>query len=303
MTINELQQEILRIKRERGFYILAHVYQGQEILEIADATGDSYALAVKASQAGAERFIMCGVKFMAETVKLLNPDKRVYLANPEAGCPMADGLSYDRLKKAQERYPNAATVCYINTTAEVKTISDVCVTSSSAVDIIRKMPEKEILFVPDCNLGAYVQSQVPEKEFHLISGGCPIHAQITAEDVRTAKALHPNAVLAVHPECQPEVCELADYIGSTTGIMNYAKDVDNSEVIIGTEISIVEHLQFERPDKRFYPLSKKLMCHNMKLTTLADVYNCLAGDAEEITLAPEVITTANLCIEKMIELG
>jgi Quinolinate synthase len=237
-------------------------------------------------------------------VKILSPDKTVFIAHEDAGCPMADGLSYERLQAAIEKHPGHAVVCYINTTAEVKTLSDVCVTSSSAVKILRAMPQNEILFVPDCNLGAFVASQVPEKSVRLISGGCPIHAAVTAQDVKLAKAAHPNALLLVHPECVPDVTERADYVGSTSGIYDFAVNSDNSEFIIGTENSIAEHLQYACPDKRFYPLSKKLVCHNMKLTTLMDVYNCVRGDGgEEIIMEPELINASRKCIDEMIKLG
>ncbi|MDR0916656.1 MAG: quinolinate synthase NadA [Oscillospiraceae bacterium] len=304
MTVREIQDEIVRLKREKNICVLAHTYQGQEILEVADYNGDSYKLSVHAAEDTKPTAIMCGVRFMAETVKLLAPEKTVFLANPTAGCPMADGLSGERLKNAIAKYPNAKVVCYINTTAEVKTLSDVCVTSSSAVKIIRAMPEREILFVPDCNLGAYVADQLPEKEVHLISGGCPIHAAVTGAETAEMRAAHPNALLLVHPECVPDVVAQADYVGSTSGIYDYAVQSDRDEFIIGTEISIVEHLQYACPQKKFYALSRKLVCQNMKSTTLVDLYNCLLGvGGDEITLEPELITSARRCIDEMIRLG
>lgn len=303
MTTREVQDEILRIKKEKDICILAHVYQAKEILEIADYTGDSYALAVAAGKVQNKTAVMCGVRFMAETVKLLSPGKTVYLANADAGCPMADGLSTERLQKAIDKYPGHAVVCYINTTAEVKTMSDVCVTSSSAVKILRAMPEKDILFVPDCNLGAYVAAQVPEKTVRLINGGCPIHAAVTASDVKAARDRHPGALLLVHPECSPDVVSLSDYVGSSTGIFDYAVNSDNKEFIIGTESSIAEHLQYACPDKRFYPLTRTFMCHNMKLTTLMDVYHAVKSGGEEIIMEAEFITKARKCIDEMIRLG
>ncbi|MDR2616092.1 MAG: quinolinate synthase NadA [Oscillospiraceae bacterium] len=303
MTIAEVQERILKIKRERDICVLAHSYQAREILEVADYTGDSYKLSVAAAEDKKSAAIMCGVRFMAETVKLLSPEKTVYLANGDAGCPMADGLSAERLRAAKEKYPSAAVVCYINTTAEVKTLSDVCVTSSSAVKIIRAMPDSEILFVPDCNLGAYVARQVPEKTVRLINGGCPIHAAVSASDVAAARAAHPGALLLVHPECVPDVTEAADYVGSTSGIYDRAAESDEKEFIIGTELSIAEHLQYAYPDKKFYPLTKRLMCHNMKLTTLMDLYHCISGDGDEIVLEPRLIADARRCIDEMIRLG
>ena len=241
---------------------------------------------------------------MAETVKMLSPEKRVILANPDAGCPMAEQFDIETVEEVKKLYPDYAVVAYVNTTAELKTVSDVCVTSSSAVKICRAVPEKNILFIPDINLGTYVKSQVPEKNFKLLSGGCPVHAKIEKSDAESAKRAHPSALFLVHPECRPEVVALADYVGSTSGIMEFAEKSDKKEFIIGTENSIVQHLQFKCPDKKFYPLSKDLLCHNMKITTLADVLNCLTGTAgEEITMDAELISKAVKCINKMIEYG
>lgn len=281
MNIAQIQNKILELKKEKDVCILAHSYQAREIVEIADYSGDSYKLSVDASKAKNKNILMCGVRFMAETCKILSPDKRVYLAQPGAGCSMADQMDKQLISQIKEMYPDYTVVAYINTTADLKTICDVCVTSSSAVKIVKNMEQKNILFIPDCNLGDYVQKQVPEKNFKLLSGGCPIHACVNTDDVKKAKALHPNAELLVHPECVPEVVEMADYVGSTSGIMNYAINSDKKEFIIGTEISIAEHLQYTCPDKKFYILSQKLICPNMKSTTLMDVYNCLNGDGGE----------------------
>lgn len=304
MTIRDIQEEILRLKKEKDFCILAHAYQGQEILEIADYTGDSYGLSVQAAKDPHRNVIMCGVRFMAETCKVLSPEKTVYLANPAAGCPMAEQLDLEMLEMLKKKYPGYAVVAYINTTSELKTACDVCVTSSSAVQICRALEADKILFIPDPNLGQYVQKQVPEKEFAFYSGGCPRHIVMSKSDVSRAKAAHPDALLLVHPECRPEVTACADYIGSTTGIMAYARKSPAKEFIIGTENSIVEHLQFECPDKQFYPLSVNLTCMNMKITTLVDVYNVLCGiGGEEILLSHEVMEGAGRCINRMIELG
>ena len=304
MTINELQQEILRLKKEKDVCILAHSYQTREIVEIADFTGDSYQLSVMAEKAPQKTVIMCGVRFMAETVKMLSPDKTVYLANGEAGCPMAEQMDREMIAAVKEQYPDYTVVAYINTTAALKTICDVCVTSSSAVKIVKKLENKIILFIPDCNLGDYVAKQVPEKNIKLLQGGCPIHARVSAKEAVKAKELHPNAKLLVHPECTPDVLAHADFIGSTSAIMNYAKDSEDKEFIIGTEISIAQHLSYECPDKKFYLLSKNLICPNMKSTTLVDVYNTLRGNAgDEIIMDKETIEQARKCIDKMIELG
>lgn len=304
MTLRELQQEILRLKKEKDICILAHSYVAHEILEIADFTGDSYALSVKAKDAPQKTVIMVGVRFMAETVKILSPEKKVILANAGAGCAMADQMDKQVIEIVKQQYPDYKVVAYINTTAELKTICDVCVTSSSAVKIVKQMPEKNILFIPDCNLGDYVAKQLPEKNIKLLQGGCPVHASVNAEEVVEAKKLHPNALVLVHPECTPDVVKLADYVGSTSGIMDFARKSDAKEFIIGTEISIAEHLQYECPDKMFYYMSPKLICKNMKLSTLGDVYNAILGRAgEEIVLDDETITAARRCIDEMIRLG
>lgn len=302
--IKDIQEEIIRLKKEKDICILAHSYQAHEILEVADFTGDSFQLSVLASKAPQKTILMCGVRFMAETVKILSPEKTVYLVNPEAGCPMAEQMDREIISEVKKSYPDHTVVAYINTTAALKTICDVCVTSSSAVKIVSKIENDKILFIPDCNLGDYVSKQLPNKEFKLLNGGCPTHACVDKHDVEKAKALHPNALLLVHPECQPEVCAMADYIGSTSGIMEYAKKSDAKEFIIGTELSIAEHLQYECPDKRFYYLSQKLMCRNMRLTTLIDVLNCVQGiSGEEMIMDEETIRDARKCIDKMIELG
>ena len=241
---------------------------------------------------------------MAETVKILSPEKNVYLSNPTAGCPMAEQMDKEMIRAVKMQYPDHTVVAYINTTAELKTICDVCVTSSSAVKIVSQLSNDKILFIPDCNLGAYVQQQLPDKKLKLLQGGCPIHASVSAKDVRIAKEAHPDALLLVHPECRPAVCEQADYIGSTSGIVNYAMESDAKEFIIGTEISIAETLQNACPEKRFYPLAKKLICENMKSTTLMDIYHILKdGEGAEIQLDAKTITKARCCIDRMIALG
>ena len=304
MALKDIQDEIIRLKEENDICILAHCYQSPDILEVADFVGDSFALSVSASKVTNKTVIMCGVRFMAETVKILSPEKKVILANSDAGCPMAEMMDKDLIKQVKEQYPDYTVVAYVNTTSELKTVCDVCVTSSSALKICKKIDNDKILFIPDKNLGAYIAKQLPEKEFKLLSGGCPTHARMSAENVKKAKAMHPDALFLVHPECVPEVVELADYVGSTTGIMDFAKNSDAKEFIIGTENSIVSHLQLECPDKMFYPLSKDLVCHNMKLTTIVDVLNCVKGiSGEEIILEKDVMDGARRCIDKMIELG
>ncbi len=300
----ELQDAIIALKKEKDVCILAHAYQTQDILEVADFIGDSFGLSQQAQTVPQKNLLMCGVRFMAETAKILSPDKTVILAHPDAGCPMAEQLTVDELKEIKAQYPGVAVVAYINTTSELKTECDVCVTSASALNIVKNLPNEEILFIPDCNLGSWIEKQVPEKKFHFIKGGCPVHMRITPADIEKARAAHPEAPILVHPECKKEVTELADYAGSTTGIMKYATNSDCKEFIIGTDTSIVQHLQFEHPDKKFYALSKDCICHDMKLTTLVDVYQCIAGEAgEEITLSDETREKAKKCIDTMLEMS
>ena len=304
MTTRELQDRIIELKKEKDVCILAHAYQSHDIWEVADYIGDSYGLSVQAAKAPQKTILMCGVRFMAETCKILSPEKRVLLANSLAGCPMAMQINREQALEMKKAHPGLPLVAYINTTASLKTVCDVVVTSSSAVRIIKSMPENEMLFVPDCNLGGWIQEQVPEKKLHLMKGGCPTHMRMTARDVKMMKAMHPHALVLVHPECLKEVVDLADYVGSTTGIMKYAKESDAKEFIIGTEASIVQHLQFDCPDKSFYLLSKECVCHNMKMTTLVDVLHAVEGTGgDEITLPDDTIRDARKCIDRMIELG
>lgn len=303
-TTRTLQDQILQLKKEKNICILAHAYQSQDIWEVADYVGDSYGLSLEAAKSGASTVLMCGVRFMAETVKILSPEKRVLLSHPQAGCPMATQMDVDLIRQLKEQHPDYAVAAYINTTAELKTVCDVCVTSSSAVKVIKNMENKNIIFIPDCNLGAWVADQLPEKNLKLFHGGCPTHARVSLQDVKKARALHPDALLLVHPECLPEVSAKADYVGSTTGIMDYAKQSEQNEFIIGTENSIVQHLQFLCPEKKFYPLSKDCVCHNMKLTTLADVYHCVSGTAgEEIILDDDVLQKSRKSLDMMLTLG
>ncbi len=302
--IKDIQKEIMRLKKEKDICILAHSYQAHEILEVADFTGDSYALSVKASNVKNKTILMCGVKFMAETVKILSPEKKVILSSKDAGCAMADMMDKEYIEKIKPQYKDYTIVAYVNTTAALKTICDVCVTSSSAVQIVKRIENKNILFIPDSNLGAYVKEQVPEKNIALLKGCCPVHDSVTIDDVNAARKAHPDAVLLIHPECRHEVTKSADVVGSTADIMNYAINSDKKEFIIGTELSILEHLQYECPDKKFYPLSKGLICKDMKLTTLFDVYNCLKGEGGyEINLDEETIKNARKCIDEMIRLN
>lgn len=307
MTIRNIQDEILRLKKATNTAVLVHSYQNRDIVEIADFVGDSYKLSVDAKNVNADNILFCGVHFMAETAKILAPQKRVFLANQLAGCPMAEQMDAELIRQIKNSEPDRAVVAYVNTTAKLKAVCDVCVTSSSAVKIVKAMENDKILFIPDCNLGGFVQKNIPEKDIKLLQGGCPVHSSVTVDDLKYAKKLHPEALVLVHPECIPDVTAMADYAGSTSGIMDFAKNSDCREFIIGTEISIVEHLMFECTDKKFYPLSQKIVCRDMKLTSIMDVYNSLNGiengEAFEIIMSDEEINASKKCIDEMIRLG
>ena len=305
--IKELQEKIREIKKEKDVCILAHAYQNREIAEIADFTGDSFQLGKYVQSVENKNILLCGVKFMAETVKILSPEKNVYISNVSATCPMAEQITPDLITQMRNVEPERTVVAYINTTSAVKAVSDVCVTSSTAVKIVENIASDKILFIPDSNLGDYVRKSVPQKDIRLVHGGCPVHTSVSAEDVKNAKALYPDALLLVHPECIPEVVELADYVGSTSGIINFAKQSDRTNFIIGTEISIKDALQHECPEKHFISLSKNLVCPDMKLTTLGDVL-CVLNDIGnshfcEINIDDDIIEKAGKCIEKMQELS
>ncbi|MCL2634466.1 MAG: quinolinate synthase NadA [Oscillospiraceae bacterium] len=306
-TINDLQMEITALKTQLNAVILAHSYMSREIIEIADFTGDSYQLSVDVQSADALNIIVCGVRFMAETAKLLSPQKRVFLPNPNAGCPMAEQFSPDEIRQLKKKEPERAVVAYINTTAELKKLCDVCVTSSTAVKIVEKMDAQKILFIPDSNLGDYVKKRV-NKDVMLLRGGCPVHNIVTLDDLRAIKSSHPLALVLVHPECDPSIVEAADYVGSTTGIMEFAKNSSASEFIIGTELTIREHLQYECPDKTFHALSKKISCPDMRMTSLNDVL-CVLNAIRDNTTGYEIvmdeydIIAARKCIDEMIRLG
>ena len=304
MTIRQIQDEILKLKKEKDVCILAHSYENPEICEIADFVGDSYALSVKAQGVSNKNILMCGVRFMAETAKILSPQKRVFLSHKDAGCPMAEQFTKDYILAHKKRFPDHKVVAYVNTTAELKTVCDVCVTSSSALKIVKNMDADKILFIPDINLGSYIAEKCPEKDVQLLRGGCPIHGSIKEEEVLKAKEEHPDALFLVHPECTPDVVKHADMVGSTKDIMDYARESSAKEFIIGTENSIAEHLSLELPDKKFYTLSKNFICPDMKLTTLTGVLSFLKGEqAEEIILDEDTMREAKRCIDAMLTLG
>lgn len=305
MTTQELKNKILEAKKETGTVILAHTYQHPDIIDIADVTGDSFFLSKKAAELKAKRTVMCGVRFMAESVKILSPDTETVLPVATATCPMAEQILPERVRKFKEENPDTAIVAYINTTAALKAECDVCVTSSSAIKIVKKLPQKDVLFIPDQHLGSFVAKNVPEKNIILWDGYCPVHAQLTAEDVLKCKKEHPEAVFAVHPESPEEVVGLADMVGATSEIIKYAKE-QKGEVIIGTERGVVDYLALhEENGERFIQLSpEKLCCEDMKKISLEDVYGAVIGKGgEKVELPEDLRKKALVSIERMLELG
>ena len=295
-----LIDEILRLKKEKDALILAHYYQDLAIQQIADIVGDSFELAKKAKQAENRIIVFCGVEFMAESAKLLNPNKKVLLPRHDAGCLMANMALPEYVLEFKSKYPDAAVVCYVNTFASTKCIADICVTSSNAVKICRSIENKRIIFVPDENLGAYVASQVPEKEFILYDGYCPIHKRVTPEQADVVKAAHPGAKLCVHPECGAAVCAKADFVGSTSQILDYCINSADKEFIIGTEVGVVDRLEYYHPEKKYYLLSPSLVCVDMKKTTLADVLASLRDESGEVVMSDKMIKAAGAPLEKMV---
>jgi len=301
--LNTIKEQILKLKSDKNAVILAHFYQTMDIQEIADIVGDSFELAKRAKASDADILIVCGVRFMAESAKILNPDKKVLLPVLDAGCPMADMVTPEDVRALRAEYPEAAVVCYINSSAAVKAECDICCTSSSAERIVRSLSQKQIIFVPDQNLGAYTASKVPEKEFILFKGFCPVHHRIEADDAIKAKAANPEAELLVHPECTPEVLKYADLIGSTSQILDHAIKSESKAFIIGTENGVTERLQALYPDKAFYPLASEFICPDMKKTALSDVLRSLENETNEIIMTAEEIAGAGKSLERMVAVG
>ena len=298
--IKALSDEILRLKKEKDALILAHYYQRLEIQQVADIFGDSFELAKKAKAAENRLIVFCGVSFMAESAKILNPTKKVVLPRADAGCRMANMVTPEDVLRLRAEYPDAAVVCYVNSSAATKAVSDICCTSSNAIKVVRSLPNKRIIFVPDKNLGAYVAKQVPEKEFILHSGFCPTHRNITADEVDRARSEHPGALFTVHPECEEDVLAKADFIGSTSQIIDYCVRTDAPEFIIGTEVGVVERLAFYHPEKKYHLLSPWLVCSDMKKTELSDVLRALETESSEIVMSDEEIEAARLPLERMV---
>ena len=305
MTTQEIKEKIIQLKKETGTVILAHTYQDPDIIDIADITGDSFFLSKKAAEIKAKRVVMCGVRFMAESVKILSPETVTILPVANATCPMAEQISPERVRVFKKENPETTVVAYINTTAALKAECDVCVTSSSAIKIVKNLPGKDVLFIPDQHLGSFVKKNVPEKNIILWEGYCPVHAQLTKEDVLECKKAHPDAVFAVHPESPKEVVALADMVGATSEIIKYAKE-QKGEVIIGTERGVADYLAIhEENGNRFIQLApEKLCCEDMKKISLEDVYKAVKGEGgEEVTLPEDLRKKALVSINRMLELG
>lgn len=301
--MKDLQADIRLLKQKRKAIILAHNYQLDEVQEIADYVGDSFYLSKVAASIECEVIVFCGVKFMAETAKILAPDKVVLLPESDAGCPMADMITEEDLRKLKDAYPGAPVVCYVNSSAAVKAESDVCCTSSNAVKVVASLPNRQVVFVPDENLGTYVAEKLPAKEMVLWPGHCVTHAKIKPSDVGVVRARHPQAKILVHPECDPAVVALADFAGSTAEIINYAEKSVAQAFIIGTEMGVLHKLKALRPDSQFLLLHPGLVCPNMKKTRLRSVYEALRNGQHEITVDECLALRARTALDRMLELA
>lgn len=304
MSLDQIVKGIQELKKERNAVIVAHTYQQGDVQEIADKTGDSYALSKFVSDVEEDVIVFCGVRFMAESAKLLSPDKTVLLPVEGAGCPMADMVTGEDVRMMKKKHPNAAAVCYINSTAEVKAECDVCVTSSNALKVISSLKEKDIIFVPDRNLGAYIAKQLPEKNIILWDGFCIVHEALKKDDVMKWKQLRPDALVLAHPECNPGVLSQADFIGSTKAIIDYVVNgPDNKAYIIATEKGVEHPIKKVKPNVELLFPSSCLLCVNMKKTGPIDVYNALEYMQHEIILGDEIIKKARRSLEYMLELS
>ena len=298
-----MKTEILKLKKEKNAVILAHYYTPSNVQELADYVGDSFYLAKVAQKTKADIIVFCGVRFMGESAKILNPDKKVLMPDMSADCPMAHMVSDGLIEEMRRSYDDLAVVCYINSTTELKRKSDVCVTSSNAVKIVKALPNKNIFFIPDNNLGSFVKKQVPEKNVILNAGYCPIHAKIKAEQLYEALEKHPNAMVLAHPECEQEVLAEADFIGSTADIIRYAEESCSYEFIICTEDGVDFKLTSDNPKKKFYYPEPHPCCADMKLNTPESILSVLKKENNEILISDDVILTAMQPLKKMLELA
>jgi quinolinate synthase len=302
-TLNDLIDKIQTLKKSRNAVILAHNYQIPEVQDIADFVGDSLGLSIEASKTTADVIVFCGVHFMAETAAILSPSKIVILPEPKAGCPMADMINVGQLKELKAKHPQAKVVCYVNSGAEIKAESNICCTSANAIKVVKSLQNTdEILFVPDKYLGHYVSTQVKDKQFVLWNGYCPTHVAILPQHIETAKKNHPAAKILVHPECRPETIALADAVLSTGGMLKMAKNSEDTEFIIATEVGILYSLQKNNPDKKFWPANEKAICPNMKLTNLEKILWSLEGLNNAVVVPITIADPARSAIEKMLRI-
>lgn len=297
-----LIQKIKDLKKSKNAIVLAHCYQNIEIDEVADFVGDSLYLSREAAKTNADVIIFAGVYFMAETAKILSPQKKVYIPQKDAGCMMADMINTEKLLEFKSKYPDVPVVCYVNSTAAVKALSDICCTSANALDVVRSLNSDKVLFVPDKNLGKYVSSKISDKEIVCYDGYCPVHNLLTVNDIKIQKERYPSALVLTHPECREDVVHISDYVGSTTGIMKYVSNSNEKEFIIVTEIGVVQRLRRDYPDKKFIHVSPKAVCDDMKKISLNDIYNSLLNETYEIKVSDNLIKSALRPIEKMINI-
>jgi len=301
--MNQLVEKIEELKREKGVAVLAHYYVRDEVQEIADHVGDSFFLAEMSTKIDEQKILLCGVSFMLESVKILSPDKTVIIPEPSADCPMAHMASVGDILKMREKYSDLAVVCYVNSTAEIKSNSDVCVTSTNALKIVSALPNKQIYFIPDKNLGMFVAAQCPDKEFFYSDGHCYVHSELTSGMLLSAKKEHPKAKVLVHPESKPEIIALADYTGSTSGIIKMAGEFEEDEFIIGTESGIMYELKKHYPGKTFYSAGKEQVCEDMKSITLEKIYDALKNETNTVELPDEIIKKAKTSLTRMLEMS
>ncbi|MCQ2789430.1 MAG: quinolinate synthase NadA [bacterium] len=298
-----LIEKINKLKKDKNAVVLAHCYQHAEIDKVADFVGDSLYLSQAAAKTDADIIVFAGVFFMAETAKMLSPDKKVLLPCKNAGCEMADMINLQQIRELKAKNPNIPVVCYVNSSAEVKSEADYCCTSSNALKVVSAIGAKKVLFVPDRYLGSWVGNQLKDVEVITYNGFCPVHFGISVKDVIARKQENPDALVLAHPECQKEVVELADYVGSTTGIMKFAKESDNKTFIISTEIGVVERLERDCPDKKFVLVSQQAVCKNMKYHKLQDIYDALLNEQNEINVDENISKKAVKCIDRMLEIS
>ncbi len=295
-----LREEILRLKEEKNAVLLVHNYQAPEIQDIADFLGDSLELSKKSRDVEKEIIVFAGVRFMAETAKILSSLKTVLLPVQEAGCPLADMIDTQQLVELKKEHPDAWVVSYVNTSAQIKALSDVCCTSANAVTVVKNVPVKKVIFVPDKNLGWWVKKNVPQKEIIIWPGYCFVHEYFSLKDLRAAKKIHPDAEVMAHPECVKEILEEADFVVSTVGMLRRAKESKAEKFIIGTEEGLIYRLSKENPGKKFYSLGTAKICTSMKMTTLEDIYRALSKNEHKIELGPEIINKALVALERMV---